>query len=76
MINQERRELLLLNAYKNALSYANIVDQPPVSEFEFEDKLGSNVDDLEGYTSVLVDGKRATKSDQPISHNSSPVIAE
>jgi hypothetical protein len=52
-VNQEWRELLLLKAYKDALSYATIINQLPVSEFELEDKLGSNLDDLEGYRSVI-----------------------
>ncbi len=48
-VNVDRRRLLLLKAYKDALSYANIVDQPPTSEFELEDEPGSNLDDLEAY---------------------------
>jgi hypothetical protein len=67
-VNQERRELLVLKAYKDAFSYANIVDQPTVSEFELEDELGSNLDDSEGYRSVLVGGERATESDQQFFH--------
>jgi hypothetical protein len=55
-VNQKRRELLLLNAYKDALSFANIVDQPPLDEFGLEDEPGSNVDDLQGYRSVLAGG--------------------
>jgi hypothetical protein len=62
-VNNERRELLLLKGYKDALSFANIVDQLLVTEFQLEDESGSNVDDLQGYMLVLACGERDSRSD-------------
>jgi hypothetical protein len=73
-VNDERRELLLLKAYKDALSFANIADQPPVAEFELEDEPGSNLDDLQGYRSVLASRGKETGPDAiPFVNNSSVV---
>jgi hypothetical protein len=75
-VNNERRELLLLKAYKDALSFANIADQPPVAEFELEDEPGSNLDDLQGYRSVLAGGGEEAGLDTTPLVNNSPVIDE
>jgi hypothetical protein len=52
-VNEECHELLLLKAYKDDLSFASIAGQPPVAKFELKDEPGSNLDDLQGYKSVL-----------------------
>ncbi len=75
-VNEERRELLLLKAYKDALSFANIADQPPVAEFELEDEPGSNLDDLQGYRSVMASSGKETGHDAIPSVNNSSVINE
>ncbi len=75
-MTDERCELLLLKAYKDALSFANIADQPPVAEFELEDEPSSNLDDLQGYRSVLASGRKETGPDAIHSVNNSSVIDE
>jgi hypothetical protein len=75
-VNDERREHLLPKAYKNALSFANIADQPPVAEFELEDEPGSNLDDLQGYRKVLASGGKETGPDAISFVNNSSVIDE
>jgi hypothetical protein len=40
-VNVKSCELLLMKAYKDALSYADIVAQQPVAEFDLEDEPGS-----------------------------------
>ncbi len=75
-VNNERRELLLLKAYKDALSFANISDQPPVAEFELEDEPGNNLDDLQGYRSVLAGRREEAGLDTTPLVNNSPVIDE
>jgi hypothetical protein len=72
-VNEERRELLLLKAYKDALSFANIANQPPVAEFELEDEPGSNLDDLEVYRSARASGGTER---WPDAINNSSVIEE
>ncbi len=75
-VNNERRELLLLKAYKDVLSFANIADQPPVAEFELEDEPGSNLDDLQGYRLVQAGGGEEAGLDTTHLVNNSPVIDE
>ncbi len=75
-MNEERRELLLLKAYKDALSFANVADQPPVAEYELEDEPGSNLDDLQGYRLLLAGGGNETGPDAIPSVNNSSVTDE
>jgi hypothetical protein len=65
-----------LKAYEDTLSYANIVNQPPTSEFELENEPGSNLDDLEAYRSVYVNGERVLRSNQLLSYNNNSVVEE
>ncbi len=75
-MNNERRKLLLLKAYKDALSFANIADQLPVAVFELEDEPGSNLDDLQGYGLVLAGGEKEVRGNATLLVNNSPVIDE
>jgi hypothetical protein len=75
-VNNERCKLLLLKAYKDALSFAIIADQLPVTEFELEDKPGSNLDDLQGYRSVLARGGKEAGPDATPLVSNSPIIKE
>ncbi len=75
-VNNEHRELLLLKAYKDALSFASIADQPPVAVFEFEDEPGSNLDDLQGCRSVLASEKEEVRGNATLLVNNSPVMDE
>ncbi len=75
-VNNERRKPLLLKAYKDALSFANIANQPPISMFELEDELSSNLDDLQGYRSVLAGGGEDVRGNTTLLVNNSPIIDE
>jgi hypothetical protein len=75
-VNDQRCELLLLKAYEDVLSYANIVDQPPVAECELEDEPESSLEGLEAYRLMLVAGERVQETDSHASHNNNSVIIE
>jgi hypothetical protein len=75
-VNVDRQRLLLLKAYKDALSFANIVDQPPTSKFGLEDEPGSNLDDLEAYRSVIANGEQVPGSNPLLSYNNNSIVEE
>ncbi len=73
-VNDQRRELLLLKAYKDVLSHANILDQLPVAEFELEDEPGSSLEGLKAYRLILAAGENLQEIDLHVSHNNNSVI--
>ncbi len=75
-VNDERCELLLLRAYKDALLYANITDQPPVAKFQLEDEPSYNLDYLQGNRSLLAGGEREVEHDAIASLINNPAIKE
>ncbi len=75
-MNDRHCVLLILKAYKDALCYANIVDQPPVAEYELEDEPGSSLEGLEAYRLNLVAGERVQETDSHASDNNNSVIEE
>jgi hypothetical protein len=75
-VNDQRRELLILQAYKDALSHATILDKPSVSEFELEDEPGGSLKGLEAYWLILAARERVQETDSHVSHNNNSVIEE
>jgi hypothetical protein len=66
----------LSKAYKDTLSYLNIVDHTPTSEFGLEDELCSDLDDLEAYRSVIAKGERVLGSYPPLLYDTNSVNKE
>jgi hypothetical protein len=58
------------------ISHANILGQPPVAEFEFEDEPESSLEGLEAYRLILAARERVQETDSYVSHNNNSVIGE
>jgi hypothetical protein len=50
-VNAQRRVLILCKVYCDALTHANLADNPAEIELDLQDEAGENLDDLRAYMS-------------------------